>query len=179
MLEQITPVILTLNEAPNIAHTLSRLTWAKHIVVVDCGSTDDTLAILARWPNVRVFTRPFDSHAGQWRYATTETGIDTSWILRLDADYQLSEDLIEELKQLDPDAAVDGYSIAFDYAIFSHKLRSSLYPANTVLLRRGRFTVTDKGHTESWTVEGPVKKLNARIIHDDWKDTRHFIDAQG
>ena len=58
-------------------------------------------------------------------------------------------------------------------------MRSSLYPANTILLRRGRFTVTDDGHTERWTVDGPVKRLNAHVIHDDWKDTQEFINAQG
>jgi hypothetical protein len=48
---------------------------------------------------------------------------------------------------------------------------ASLYPANTVLLRKGRFSVRDKGHTEAWEVNGPVATLSAKIIHDDWKTT--------
>ena len=179
MLDRITPVLLTYNEAPNIARTLSRLTWAKDIVVVDSGSNDETLAILAKFRRVRVFNRTFDTHGKQWRYAIQETSIATPWILRLDADYQVTEALIEELARLDPNASVNGYSIAFDYAIFSHKLFSSLYPANTILLRRGRFSVRDKGHTEAWTVEGPIIKLKARIIHDDWKPTERWSSAQG
>jgi glycosyltransferase involved in cell wall biosynthesis len=179
MLHQITPVILTYNEAPNIARTLSHLRWARDVVVVDSGSTDQTIAILARWPNVRVFSRPFDTHAGQWRYAVTETAIATPWILRLDADYELTDELIAELSRLDPDAQVDAYKVAFDYAIFSHKLRSSLYPPNTILLRQGRFEIRDNGHTESWTVDGPVRTLQAHVVHDDWKSVQFWLNAQG
>jgi glycosyltransferase involved in cell wall biosynthesis len=106
MLDQITPVLLTYNEEQNIRRTLSHLAWAKDIVVVDSGSTDGTLAALAHFPNVRVFNRRFDTHGKQWRYATEETNIGTDWLLRLDADYQVSDALIAELARLDPDAAV-------------------------------------------------------------------------
>lgn len=179
MLDQITPVILTYNEAPNIARTLSRLRWARDIVVVDSLSSDETLAILAAWPNVRVFSRPFDTHAGQWRFAVTETEIRTPWILRLDADYQLTDALVKELRRLDPGRDVGGYRIAFDYAVFSEKLHSSLYPPNTLLLRQGCFKIWDNGHTESWTVDGPIEALHARVVHDDWKSVQAWVNSQG
>src|ERR1700722_16346377 len=119
MLDQITPVLLTYNEEQNISRTLSHLAWAKDIVVVDSGSTDGTLAALTHFPNVRVFSHRFDSHDQQWRYATEATNIRTNWLLRLDADYQVSDALIAELSQLDPNAAVSAYRIRFDYAVFS------------------------------------------------------------
>ncbi len=43
MLADITPVILTYNESANIGRSLERLTWAREVVIVDSGSTDDTL----------------------------------------------------------------------------------------------------------------------------------------
>ncbi len=179
MLDQITPVLLTLNEAPNIGRTLSHLTWAKDIVVVDSGSTDETVNIVKRFTNARLFARPFDNHANQWRYAVSETAIVTPWILRLDADYQLTPELFEELRKLDTKVPVNAYRIGFDYAIFARKLRSSLYPPNPILLRRGHFTVQDNGHTEAWTVDGPVGTLRARVVHDDWKNTEAWLNAQG
>jgi glycosyltransferase involved in cell wall biosynthesis len=178
MLEYITPVLLTHNEARNIGRTLSHLTWAKDIVVVDSGSTDETLDILARFPQVRVFSRAFDTHGKQWDYAVHKTAVATPWILRLDADYQLTDALMEEINHLDPNAPVSAYRISFDYAIFSRELLSSCYPANTILLRKGCFTICDRGHTEAWIVEGPVRTLNSRIIHDDWKSTDLWLDAQ-
>jgi len=178
MLSEITPVLLTFNESANISRTLSALTWAKDIVVVDSGSTDETLSILSQYAQVRVFNRPFDTHGNQWRYATQETGVTTKWILRLDADYEVTEALRRELARLDPDGEFDGYRIAFDYAIFGRKLVSSLYPPNTVLLRTGRFSVWDKGHTEAWRVEGPVKSLKGSITHDDRKSVEQWMTSQ-
>src|SRR5215475_5453179 len=101
MLNEITPVLLTFNEAANIGRTLSCLEWAKDIVIVDTGSTDETTSIVARFPQVRLFHREFDTHGNQWRYAIEETGINTNWILRLDADYLVTETLITELSHLD------------------------------------------------------------------------------
>jgi glycosyltransferase involved in cell wall biosynthesis len=178
MLDHITPVLLTHNEEQNIARTVSRLRWAKDIVVVDSGSTDGTLAILAEFPNVRVLKRGFDTHANQWRFAVEETEIATDWILRLDADYQVSDELVSEIARLDPNAVVGAYRIGFDYAIFSHKLLASLYPPNTILLRKDRFSVWDKGHTEAWDVNGPIATLSARVIHDDWKPTGQWLIGQ-
>ena len=178
MLDEITPVLLTYNEEQNIGRTLSRLGWAKDVVVVDSGSTDRTLAILAACPNVRVFTRRFDTHATQWRYAIEETQIATDWILRLDADYQVSGALVSELAQLDPNAPVSAYRIRFDYAIFSQKLFSSLYPAKPILLRKNKFCVWDNGHSEEWAVKGTIATLSGRVLHDDWKPTRQWVIGQ-
>ena len=178
MLGHITPVLLTSNEERNIDRTLSHLGWAKDIVVVDSGSTDGTLAAVAKFPNVRVFNRRFDTHGNQWRFAVEETQIGTNWILRLDADYQVSEGLIAELAQLDPNANVSAYRIGFDYAVFSHRLLASLYPPNTILLRRGCFSVRDRGHTEAWEVNGVIATLSNRIIHDDWKSTGQWVTGQ-
>ena len=105
----VTVVILTRNEAPNIARTLGRLAWASDVVVVDSGSSDDTCAIAARHPNVRLFQRPFTNHAEQWNYGLAATGITTEWVLALDADFYLSDELIAELAQLSPDAGTAGY----------------------------------------------------------------------
>ena len=96
MLEQVTPLILTYNEAPNIARVLESVSWAKDIVIVDSFSDDDTLEIATSFPHSRIFQRPFDSHRNQWEFGLKETGIATPWVLALDADYVLSDELIDE-----------------------------------------------------------------------------------
>ena len=68
MLDQITPLILTYNEAPNIARSLGALRWAKDIVVLDSFSDDDTVAIAQSVPCVRVFQRAFDCQRNQGEF---------------------------------------------------------------------------------------------------------------
>ena len=50
-----------------------------------------------RFDQVRVFNRRYETHADKWRFAAEETSIATDWILRLDADYQVTDELIAEL----------------------------------------------------------------------------------
>jgi len=164
VLADITPVILTYNEAANIGRSLERLTWAKEVVVVDSNSTDDTLAIAGRFANVRTVQRPFDTHAQQWRFAVEETGITSDGVLRLDADYMVEPALRDE--------------IAFTYCIDGRPLRASLYPALPVLFRRGRGRFEQDGHTEKLRIDGPVAKLANRLLHDDRKSLERWLQSQ-
>ena len=65
MRSDITPLILTYNEEPNIERTLQRLHWAKQIIVIDSFSTDKTLEILSLDHRVKVYQRRFDNFANQ------------------------------------------------------------------------------------------------------------------
>lgn len=178
MLTEVTPVILTHNEALNLPRTLAALAWAKSIVVVDSCSTDGTLALLAADPRVRVFQRAFDSHAAQWNFAIAETGIGTPWILALDADYVLSNALVAELGALRPDAGTTAFRAHFDYYVRGRRLWGSLYPPVTVLFRAGRGRYVQDGHTQRLEVVGRIDDLRAPIAHDDRKPFAHWRAAQ-
>src|SRR5436189_4267662 len=147
MLDQITPLILTYNEAPNIGRTLERLSWARDIVVVDSFSSVETLEIIARCPNARIFQRPFDNFAAQWSFAAKETGIATEWILALDADFLITDQLREEFVALEPAEKISGYKIPIAYYIYGRRLRSNLLPPLTLLYRRARAGFIADGHT--------------------------------
>jgi glycosyltransferase involved in cell wall biosynthesis len=177
-LTQVTPVILSFNEAPNIARILAKLQWAKEVVVVDSGSTDQTVEILDTFSNVRCVHRPFDSHANQWNFAIKDTSISTEWVLALDADYLLSDSLVAEMDALNPLNNVDGYETAFLYCIFGKPLRGTLYPPVTTLYRlRGARYVQD-GHTQRIKILGAVQRLSGRIWHDDRKPLSRWLASQ-
>lgn len=175
MLDQITPLILTRDEEPNLARTLGQLTWAREVVVVDSFSTDATVAIAGTFPNVRVVQRAFDEHALQWSFGLQQ--IRTPWLLALDADYFLPDDFIAELESLTP-GAVRGFRALFRYAIGGKTLRASLYPPRIVLAATAHTTFWQDGHTQRIAVDGDVADLRARIIHDDRKSFRAFLDRQ-
>ena len=174
----VTGLILTFNEAPNIERTLAQLTWLNDIIVVDSMSSDETVAIASRFPNVRVFSRPFTSHADQWNFGLQQTGIATEWVLALDADYVLTAALVRELQSLQADAGTAGFEAAFEYCIDGRPLRGGVYPPVTVLYRRTAGRYEQDGHTQRVRVDGAVKRLAGRIHHDDRKSISHWLAAQ-
>ena len=88
MLSQITPVILTYNESANIGRTLACLSWATRVIVLDSGSSDDTETTARTFGNVEWQQRPFDTHAAQCNFVLEQSGLNSAWVLFLDADYQ-------------------------------------------------------------------------------------------
>ncbi len=178
MLDQITPLILTYNEAPNIARALGSLGWATDIVVVDSFSDDETLEIAASFPRVRVFQRTFDCHRNQWEFGLKETGIATQWVLALDADYVVSSELVAELENLKPDAKTVGYRASFVYCINGKKLRSGIYPPVTVLYRREAACYVQDGHTQRVALKGSIENLVSPMLHDDRKSLKHWFASQ-
>jgi glycosyltransferase involved in cell wall biosynthesis len=177
--KDITPLVLTYNEAPNIGRMLARLAWAPDIVVVDSESTDDTVAIAKSFPNVRVFTRRFDSLAAQWTYGQRECGIRTEWMMRLDADYVMSEGLVAEIGALRPEPDVVAYRTRFVYCVHGRKLRASLYPARPRLFRTAKGRFFQDGHTDELAIEGRVVDLMHPIYHDDRKSLVRWALSQG
>lgn len=176
MLLEITPLILTYNEQPNIGRTLERLTWANDVVVVDSGSTDATLEIARSFPSVRIVQRPFDSFAGQCNFGLEH--VTSPWVLSLDADYLLSEDLVRELESLTPDGDTAGYRAAFKYCVRGRPLRATLYPPRVVLYRRERARYRDEGHGHRVEIDGVVESLRSAIYHDDRKPLRRWLVEQ-
>ena len=178
MLDKITPVILTFDEAPNIVRTLERLRWADDVLILDSGSSDGTLEAARAFPNVRTRLRPFDSHAQQWNAAIGDASIATDWILALDADYVVTPGLISEMASLDPSGAVSGYRTPFQFAMGGAVLRGSLYPPHVVLFRRGRGRYVQDGNTERLVLDGEIRELRGTIVHDDRKPMSRWLVSQ-
>lgn len=176
MFDQITPVILTYNEACNIGRTLSKLNWAGRIVVVDSGSTDGTLEILGACKQADVVHRRFTDFESQWNFGLSR--VTSPWVLSLDADYELSDELVRELEVLAPSASTMGYRAEFIYRIHGRRLRVSLYPSRVVLFRRGQASYHQAGHTQQLTIAGEVLPLRGRIYHDDRKPLARWVVSQ-
>src|SRR5919106_244533 len=178
MLDQITPIVLTYNEAANIHRTLESLRWAKDIVVVDSFSDDETIELVAQFPQVRLYQRRFDTHEKQWNFALQQTNINTEWVLALDADYVLTPEVVEEIKTLGPDGAVGGYTAEFIYCVHSKRLRGSAYLPVTVLYRRAHAVYRQDGHTQRVVIGGEVRQLRSPLLHDDRKSLSQWLRSQ-
>lgn len=172
----VTPLLITFNEIENIGRTLAKLDWARRIVVIDSGSTDGTLEILAKDPRIEVVHRPFDSFAEQCNFGLTH--IRTAWVLSLDADYELSDAFVSELEALAATSEDTGYKAAFVYRIHGHALRGTLYPPRTVLYRVDGARYENEGHGHRIRLQGRVSNLEGVIYHDDRKPLSRWLGSQ-
>jgi glycosyltransferase involved in cell wall biosynthesis len=169
-------MVITYNEAPNIRRTLGKLLWAQRIVVIDSGSTDGTVEILQYYPQVEVFQRPFFDAASQCNFGLTQ--VMSPWVLSLDADYELSSELIRELTSLAPPENIVGYRARFVYRIYGQPLRGSLYPPRTILYRKDKASYRQEGHTQRVVLGGEVLPLGGVIYHDDRKTLARWLTSQ-
>jgi glycosyltransferase involved in cell wall biosynthesis len=178
MLDQITPLILTYNEAPNIRRCLDKLTWANRIVVIDSFSNDETLEILSQFPQVEIYQRQFDHFAWQCNYGLEL--VNTEWVLSLDADYVLSDRLIQDLQTLNIAAinTVNSYFAKFAYCVFGQPLGGTILPARRVLYRQNLAKYIEDGHAHRVEVAGQSGYLSGHIYHDDRKSLSRWLQSQ-
>lgn len=175
-LSDITPLILTYNEEPNVTRVLERLRWAREVVVLDSFSTDRTVELAKGFPNVRVESRAFDDHTTQWNHGISLCP--TPWVLSMDGDYVLPDAFPEELRALPVAEDVDAYQARFRYTVFGKDLRAALYPPRALLFRKERCTYIQDGHTQLLKIPGRTEMLQSFIQHDDRKPLTRWISSQ-
>lgn len=90
-------LILTYNEEQHLPRLLSSI-YSLHatVYVLDSGSTDQTVSIAKRF-GAQVKQHPFLNHPHQWHYALKVFDIKTPWVIGLDADHIVSDELKQRL----------------------------------------------------------------------------------
>jgi len=177
MLDQITPIIVTYNEAPNIERTLNALAWANEVLVIDSFSNDETLSICAKFTNVRVIQNEYSGPTDQSNFGL-EQDIQNEWVMSMDADYVVTPALQDEIADLAPNSDVRGFEIGFEYLINGRPLKGSLYPPRTALYRHKSARYQRDGHTQRVVIDGLVLPLKQKMQHDDRKPYSRWLASQ-
>lgn len=163
----ISVLILTLDEAVNIAACVQSVAWCDDVVVLDSGSADETTR-MAEAAGARVYARDFDNYANQRNFGLTQIDYRHPWILMLDADERVPPDLAAEMRH-----AVG--SASEEVALFQLRRRdwllgrwirhSSGYPTwFGRLARRGRVSVR-RPINEEYHAEGRTVSLQGHLDH--------------
>ncbi|MDB5012298.1 MAG: hypothetical protein JWQ25_500 [Daejeonella sp.] len=171
-------LIITKNEDPNIERVLSKLRWLEKVVVLDSYSTDATLEIVKSFTNVTIHYRAFDTFATQCNYGLSL--INSKWIISLDADYVLTDEFIEETKQLviENNPNQTAYCSKFKFLIYGRQLISNNTTARPVLFRNYSCLYVDDGHAHRLEINGNVGSFKACILHDDRKSLSRWLSNQ-
>lgn len=177
---RITALLITYNEEVNILRTLEAIQWIPKVLIIDSGSTDQTIQIIRSFNNTKILHRNFDSFANQCNFGLSH--ITSDWVLSLDADYVVSTKLSDEIHDLmtcDPKKTYySGYRVSFAYCINGRPIRSGILPPRICLYTRQGAEYVNVGHGHKVSVAGRVGSLKNRIYHDDRKPLKVWIQNQ-
>jgi glycosyltransferase involved in cell wall biosynthesis len=169
-------VLITLNEAINLPRTLKSVSWAQEIVVVDSGSTDETVA-MARAAGARVFQASWKGFAAQKNSAIAHATCD--WILSLDADEEVTPELAREiraiLEQVPPFSA---YRIRRLNHFLGKPLRHGGYwpDSKLRLFKRGWAKFAQRAVHESMESGGPEGELHNPLLHHCYPSIEEYVE---
>lgn len=177
----VTAIILTCNEAANIAACLRSLDWVDEIVLVDSGSSDETLA-LARSvrTDARVLTHAFEDFGAQRDWALDHAAPRHPWVLFLDADERSHDAFAAAVRRAiaEPGEKVGFYLCARNYFFGQWLKRCTLFPSWQLrLLRVGEVRYRKEGHGQREVTEGALGYLREPYDHYPFsKGVRAWID---
>jgi glycosyltransferase involved in cell wall biosynthesis len=157
-------IIITRNEAHNIAACLESVSFCDERIVVDCGSDDDTVKI-ATAAGATVVTHPWQGFGAQKNFALAQARGD--WVLSIDADERVTWPLAAEIMVTLKDPKADGYEIGRLSTFLGKPMRhSGWYPDYVLrLFRRGKARFSDDVVHERVICEGPVGRLICHFNH--------------
>jgi glycosyltransferase involved in cell wall biosynthesis len=162
----ISVTILTKNSAKTLAATLDSLARFPEVLVVDTGSTDTTLEIAKKYPNVRLSSEPFQGFGKMHNLASLRASHD--WILSIDSDEILSSELTQEIfdLSLNPEEVYSLNRCNYFQGRWI-KCCSGWYPDPVIRLYHRQYTrFTDAAVHEAVIAEGlKVVPLRGQCIH--------------
>jgi glycosyltransferase involved in cell wall biosynthesis len=160
-------LILTFNEERNLPRCLASVRACDDIVVLDSGSTDRT-AEIARAAGARVEVRPFDNFANQRNHAQTRIAFRHAWVFHLDADEQMTPELVAECRAAAARTDLDGFWVAPRMMFRGRWIpHCTDYPAwQARFVRAPEFAFIEAGHGQRESPRMRLERLQAAYEHD-------------
>jgi glycosyltransferase involved in cell wall biosynthesis len=171
--------IITKNEADRLPKTLESIKGlSDDVVVVDSGSTDNTVAVAESF-GARVFTNEWRGYGPQKCFA--EKQCKHHWLLNLDADEALSPQLMEEIQALfargEPTAACYSLDIRM---VLPHENKPRLFAANNRVKRLYDYRCAgfkDSPVHDSVVVrDGTTEMLQHPVYHRSFRGLQHEVE---
>lgn len=173
----VTVVIAARNEAANIGACVESVSWASEILVVEYGSTDDTVAI-AEHAGAAVIRNTFQT-IGLQRNAAIERAR-SEWILVVDADERASPELAREIEEIVKSPRFDAYRVPRRNFFLGREVKHGGWESDhpVRLFRSGLRYNTSRVH-EHVEVNGVVGDVGASLSHEPYRTLDSWFDKLG
>lgn len=183
----VTAVLPVLNEGKNLPQALKSLSWASEIIVVDSGSTDNTVAI-AEAHGAKVVQFQYQRGGPKKKaWSLRSLPFSNEWALYLDADERIPHELRTEIGRVVSSAAHDGYYVAREFIFRGRELRSNRPDWNLRLFRHKLASIEDLGlhHLEGtgdneihehFVLDGTTGFLKYALLHDDYRGIGPWLE---
>jgi len=177
---KVVAVVLTFNEEQHLPRCLNSLQGVvDQVVVVDCFSTDQTVAI-AKQAEATVLQREWLNHADQFNWGLTQLDSATDWVLRVDADEIISPELSRSIREqlpLLPDD-IDGVYCGRRMTFLRKPIHyGGLFPIRVLrLFRAGRGECENRWMDEHIVVQGKTTSFEGEILDDNLNSLSWWID---
>jgi hypothetical protein len=169
-------IILTKNEARNVVDCVESLAWADHVVVFDCYSEDETVA-LAQGAGAQVIQHPFENFAQQ-RNAAMDA-VQADWVFFVDADERGTPTLGAEIRQVIQRDDVNGWWVPRHNYIFGRITHGAgYYPDYQMRLLRAGCGRYERPASEIVVLQGADGHLTEPLIHYNYENVAQFHAKQ-
>ena len=169
-------IVITKNEAHNIARCLESVCWADELIVLDSGSTDDTVTI-AKGYTPHVHYAPWEGYGVQKQRALQAATGD--WVLNLDADEFVTQSLKQAMQAAMASNHWDACRIPIRMCFGQKTLNYSSSPTRHARLfkREGAAFSADVVHEKIILPQGArIGQLRTPILHYSYVDVSHALD---
>lgn len=167
--------LIICNEVDRIEECLQSLAgWVDQLVILDSGSTDGTLEIVQKYTN-EVYQTDWPGYGPQRNRALAKCEHD--WVLNIDADERLTEEVKEEIDALlrQPDLDVNFVKIPWLTYLFGKPLKRGRYstPQGKLFLKHGAQFKDSQVHETLILPDKKEATLKSYIIHHSWRNYHH------
>lgn len=167
-------LVLTYNEADNIKDCLESIKWADEIVIVDSFSADKTIEISKDYTD-NIYQRKFDDFSSQRNFGLEK--IQSEWVLVLDADERISDELKNEIKKELLAPGFEGYRLPRkNYFLGKWIKYCGWYPDYCLrLFKKTNVKYSGLVH-ESLIIQGSTGNLKNALIHFTYRNLAHYLN---
>ncbi|WP_300373774.1 glycosyltransferase family 2 protein [Methyloprofundus sp.] len=167
-------IIITKNESEHISRCLESVLWADEIIILDSGSTDDTVAICKQYTPL-VYQTNWPGFGVQKQRALDKAQGD--WVLSIDADEYLSEALKVEIQQAIQQEAIQGFEIPRLSSYCGKSMKHGGWWPDRVL----RLFQRSNGHFtaalvhEKIIITGKLGQLSEPLLHETYVNLEEVV----